>query len=228
MLTTENRSCVACRKRKTRCNKGLPCSNCSRSRKREECVYENDHSQVGPPLPTRHGIGLSMRTPEEALPSSHEESRPEPSAATSASIIDGWGITPASTALSSATNFPNPVPLEDVVTLKNRIRYLEEQLGKSPPSTVSTIPPFSRKLPTDIETTTSRIGGTFHIHHPSPSSASVAQKISTLGQAQAISRSISHKTRLLGQSHWANTLAPLASCSSHYLYTYITPSTAYS
>lgn len=178
-------ACVACRKRKTRCNRGSPCSNCSRSRKKEACVYEPDHSQP-------------------------EDSRPGASAASAVSTINGWGITPTSTAPSTcASNAVDPVPLEDVVSLKNRIRCLEEQLDKSSARHTFTT------LPTGIETSTSQIGGTFHIHYPSPSGAGVVQKTSTLGQAQAISRSLSHKTRLLGQSHWANTVAPLASCSSY-------------
>jgi len=41
LLTTEPRSCTLCRRRKIRCNREMPCSNCIRS-KNVACVYENE------------------------------------------------------------------------------------------------------------------------------------------------------------------------------------------
>jgi hypothetical protein len=76
------------------------------------------------------------------------------------------------------------------VKLKLRIRELEDQLSKS------TLRPTQSPVPTpntNIETTSSHLGGTFHAICES----------SSIGQPQAITRSITHKTRLFGQSHWA-------------------------
>jgi hypothetical protein len=84
--------------------------------------------------------------------------------------------------------------------MKSRIRQLEEQLSKATQTS-----PQSPVLPliSHIETTTSRLAGTFYIHHES----------GLVGQAQAISRSVMHKTRLFGQSHWVNGAALVSYCA---------------
>lgn len=73
--------------------------------------------------------------------------------------------------------------------MKSKIRQLEEQLNRATARPVQ--PPASNS---HIETSTSSIGGTFHVHRENRS----------LGQRQVISRSVTHKARTFGQSHWVN------------------------
>ncbi|RDW75429.1 hypothetical protein BP6252_06571 [Coleophoma cylindrospora] len=75
------------------------------------------------------------------------------------------------------------------IRLRLRIRQLEDQLSKS---TLSPIQPSASTPSSNIETTSSRLGGTFYIHSEKGPS----------GQTNAVARNITHKTRLFGQSHW--------------------------
>ncbi|KAF2276998.1 uncharacterized protein EI97DRAFT_466557 [Westerdykella ornata] len=78
----------------------------------------------------------------------------------------------------------------ELLRLKLRIQDLEEQLSKLGPRPVNS----ALESPnSNIQTLNSTIGGTFHVHCEG----------SSLGQQQAIARSVTHKTRLFGQSHWA-------------------------
>lgn len=94
----------------------------------------------------------------------------------------------ASTRATSPTSQLSPQDAESV-KLKLRIRELEDQLSKSTlkPSNIPLSPPNM-----NIEMTSSYAGGTFH----------VLCETGSTGQPQAIPRSITHKTRLFGQSHW--------------------------
>ncbi|KUI61575.1 hypothetical protein VP1G_08719 [Cytospora mali] len=84
-----------------------------------------------------------------------------------------------------------------VEAMKSRIRRLEEQLYKASSSSTH----ISSETPsTDIETTATKMSEAFHVHRGN-------NRLS--GQAALISRSISHKTRLFGQSHWVNSILPL-------------------
>jgi hypothetical protein len=73
--------------------------------------------------------------------------------------------------------------------LKFRVRQLEDELSKH---TLKSVQSPTTTPRSDIQTTTSRLGGTFHVHCESDSS----------GQPLSIARSITHKSRLFGQSHW--------------------------
>lgn len=77
-----------------------------------------------------------------------------------------------------------------LIELRHRIRQLEEKLLETTPPTqasaASTATPSIQKL-------SSSLSGTFH----------VLLENGSLGQPQTIARSVSHKTRLFGQSHWA-------------------------
>lgn len=88
---------------------------------------------------------------------------------------------------------------DESIRLKLRIQQLEEQLSKSElePNQSSVSTPYS-----SVETASSQLGGTFHLHYERAS----------LGQPKAgIARSITHKTRLFGSSHWATSGVPLVS-----------------
>ena len=67
-------------------------------------------------------------------------------------------------------------------------RQHEEQL-----STVTLAPIKPPVVPPrlNIETTTSHIGGTYHVHY---------ERLP--GQNESVARGITHKSRLFGQSHW--------------------------
>lgn len=81
----------------------------------------------------------------------------------------------------------------DVDSMQRRIKELEEQLSRvtynSRPSTQA--PPSS---PTSYETVMSGLSGTFHVQVDDP----------LFGEAKASARSVAHKTRVFGQSHWVN------------------------
>ncbi|KAF5648914.1 hypothetical protein F52700_732 [Fusarium sp. NRRL 52700] len=164
-----------------RCNRGSPCSNCMRARK-GECVYENpppsqrstasqDHvAQLG----GDYNAFLSLPTPEDL-------------AASASSGLHGV----STGAASSSTGAPTPVSqssVQELDMLRNRVRQLESQLS----STTAT--PLQSHVSTPastLETSTSRLGGTFYLH-------SHRQHVGAL----ATPRAISHKSRFFGQSHF--------------------------
>ena len=81
--------------------------------------------------------------------------------------------------------------------MRSRIRQLEEQLSKA------TLRPTESPVSisnSNIETTTSCIGGTFYLHREN-------------AQPQAITRGITHKTRQFGQSHWINVIVLVGFCA---------------
>ncbi|KAI1015418.1 hypothetical protein LB504_011135 [Fusarium proliferatum] len=174
-------SCNLCRKRKMRCNRGSPCSNCMRARK-GDCVYENpppaerstasqDHiAKIG----GDYNAFLSLPTPEDLVASANS------------------GLPGASTgAASSSTGAPTPVSqssVQELDMLRSRVRQLESQLSSATatPSQSHVSTPAST-----LETSTSRLGGTFHLH-------SQRQHVGPL----ATPRAISHKSRFFGQSHF--------------------------
>lgn len=108
--------------------------------------------------------------------------------------------------LTTASSLPSQSSAWDVELLKGRIRLLEEQLAVA--TSMSSQSPVSTPN-SSIETISSRLGGTFHIHRESRS----------LVQPQNIIRSVTHKNRQFGQSHWINIilLVCLVCCQSSYM-----------
>jgi hypothetical protein len=181
---------LLCRKRKIRCNQESPCSNCVRA-KNENCVYESHN----------HPVTFSRARLAQAQTTSaprHQEpvllGAPPGSSASTTSRSSLPNHAPSSLATSStaASTPPSQISAPDAesLRLKLRIRDLEEQLSKltSNPANTSPETPHS-----NIQTLNSTISGTFHVHCEG----------SSLGQQQSIARSVTHKTRLFGQSHWA-------------------------
>lgn len=98
----------------------------------------------------------------------------------------------ASSTTSSAT-----VPDPDLHAMRSRIMNLENQLENALKRAIRYEPlcPSMAETPvSSIETAESRIGGTFYIHHGDPA----------LGQSPNMHRSLTHKKRMYGQSHWMN------------------------
>ncbi|KAF4633621.1 hypothetical protein G7Y89_g4495 [Cudoniella acicularis] len=95
---------------------------------------------------------------------------------------------------ANASTLASQSSAQDVKSMKSKIRRLEEQLSKACPTSIPS--PISTPKSV-IETTTSDIGGIFHVHRES----------GLLGQPLGITRNVTHKTRLFGQSHWINAFA---------------------
>ena len=166
-----------------RCNRESPCSNCKRSR-HGECVYDNP---LPPPNPSRN----NPRTLAPDICGAHyTASLPTPEDQSS----NGRSATVASFSSPASTTPHSDLP--ELEALKSKVRLLEEQLTKSGTTSLTTqvSTPAS-----NLETTSTQLGGTFHVH---------AQ--SQFGGAMVIPRAISHKTRLFGQSHFVTGL-PLVS-----------------
>ncbi|KAK7192227.1 C6 transcription factor [Paraphaeosphaeria sporulosa] len=98
---------------------------------------------------------------------------------------------------ASITTISTTAPLQDMDSMRNRVTLLENQLENALRRVIRSTPPAPSTAETpvsSIETADSRIGGTFYIHHGDPA----------LGQSPNIHRSLTHKKRMYGQSHWMN------------------------
>ncbi|KAL2854505.1 hypothetical protein BJY01DRAFT_257922 [Aspergillus pseudoustus] len=182
-------SCTLCRKRKIRCNRERPCSNCLRSRS-GTCIYESPKHSSPASLNPGHGRGAIPDLEAERVAvdtcspntSATGDSYHDPSRSLSGPSQLGTGIhTPAS---------EQSVQDAETARLKLRIRDLERQL-----ETVAQrpTPAPDAGLASGVETTTTRFGGTFHLHY----------KRDGDGLSEPIVQSVSVKTRMFGQSHWS-------------------------
>ncbi|KAF5547657.1 hypothetical protein FNAPI_8488 [Fusarium napiforme] len=116
-------SCNLCRKRKMRCNRGSPCSNCMRARK-GECVYENPPPAERSMASQDHGAEIagdfnafrSLPTPEDLVASANS------------------GLPGVSTgAASSSTGAPTPVSqssVQELDMLRSRLRDIIEAIDQ--------------------------------------------------------------------------------------------------
>jgi hypothetical protein len=191
-------SCTLCRRRKIRCNRERPCSNCLRSRS-GACIYENQ----GPP-PHSPGQGLTVER-EESM---------QKGSASSASLS-----TPPSHLLSSVaadtsnvsrSTSEQPSKDAEITRLKLRIQQLEDQLAQANARPMDQ-PSHDLDPASDIETMTSRLSGMLHIH----------RKRGASDQPEPIPHNVSLKTRLFGQSHWA--VSGVCLVSAHTLLLYLPP-----
>lgn len=78
--------------------------------------------------------------------------------------------------------------------MRTKIRQLEEQLQRVTTTQAQTVPSAVPNPNPHLDTAISGLGGTFFIHHGDPA----------LGQLPGIHRSVTHKKRMFGQSHWMN------------------------
>ncbi|KUI72326.1 hypothetical protein VM1G_07544 [Cytospora mali] len=185
-------ACLVCRRRKTRCDHRIPCSNCVRSRRKETCLYEDEppqpRQQTNHVKPIPHTSQTSPVSVDETVPNDTNSTAPSYQRSS-----DVAASTPSSTVESQAAASSS----KPVEAMKRRIRWLEERLYKASSSSTN----ISFETPsTNIETTATKMSEAFHVHRGDSR---------LFGQAALISRSISHKTRLFGQSHWVTSLVPL-------------------
>ncbi|KAL7910360.1 hypothetical protein GGI35DRAFT_448582 [Trichoderma velutinum] len=180
-------SCTLCRKRKIRCNREIPCNNCLRARN-AVCVYDDRPRIVQP-----QRLGQSSEVVAASLISRSLDST-SADGTSSASGVSAVSSLPSKATWASATDvvaLARQIAVSDIEALKSEIGQLKEQLFNA---TVKSTQVYSGAPDFQIETRSSRMGGTFHIHGDSR----------LRGQPQLIPRNLTHKTRLFGQSHWMN------------------------
>ncbi|EAW12414.1 putative C6 transcription factor [Aspergillus clavatus NRRL 1] len=173
-------SCTLCRRRKIRCNRATPCSNCSRS-KNSVCVYDN-------PLTPLRSVLVPGESILQSVPSDIPAGPSRSGLATSPSSHQSTtSLAPASTRASTVVSRTST---QEVELLKQRIQELEKQIREAsvrPAQPVVSIPD------SNIKTTTSSVAGIFHVHRE-------------MGQPPAKTRSTTHKRRTFGQTHWINSI----------------------
>ncbi|KAF7853857.1 uncharacterized protein EAF02_011846 [Botrytis sinoallii] len=193
-------SCSFCRRRKIKCNRTLPCSNCVRSRTTSNCVYEKF------PRSSRAQHDENRRNSSDKQ---NYDMSDEPASERERGLTLGVPSYPApptsnnSFTLSPTNEFIAPIsdPTSDLEFMRQRIKELEDQLSVATKSSVPS-PALSQPAPSpvtsvvsNIETKTS-LAGSFHIHKECRPFGQDHPAVETYG--------VLHKTRLLGQSHWIN------------------------
>ncbi|KAI2624648.1 putative C6 transcription factor [Hypomontagnella submonticulosa] len=178
-------SCTLCRRRKIRCNRESPCSNCVRS-KSGNCFYEN---YISPPPPSQRPIALGQG------PRRDEPHFSPPTNSISSAITATTAPThtsnpsPRAPSSTTASTRASQQSSQDVESLKVRIRQLEDRLSRTYQASSRSPAPSSNS---NIEVISTGISGTFYVHHDDQ----------LVGPSQSIHRSVSHKSRVFGQSHW--------------------------
>lgn len=209
------RSCTLCRKRKIRCNRESPCSNCIRSKTpHTACVYDNLR-------------GLPPRPKAVATPDQQPALAPRPVPATqdivksnSISVEEDpgyltqkchpeWayenvGARPSRS--PAGLTPPSQASPHDVDTMKSRIAQLEAQLSNLKSSGASPITPNTANTSVDDK---------LEDDESSYKELHAVFNSEIFGETQFTSRCLIHKRRLFGQSHWGNCL-PLV-CIIHAL-----------
>ena len=228
-------SCSLCRRRKLRCNRENPCSNCARSRN-GTCIYEDPSSQL-----VQKRIGLDQQNAFDSARDPHRltasksgtststasivtstasrstsaaspiRSAASPSASTESPIIGLDSVTishrshiqttSSSDALTRAGQLPS-VSTREVDSIRSQIRQLEERLSRI---TQGSARPAVQPLISDTEISTAHIGGTLTAHAERRFSDQDERVLS-------VTRSLTHKNRLFGQSHWVNGITMVSMC----------------
>jgi hypothetical protein len=177
-------SCSLCRRRKIRCDRKSPCNNCVRS-KNEPCIYET-HRSDRPRQHPSHGKAITLDPAQDERPATfHVASCVSGPSTTMSHVSEPIG------GRSSATSPTSQISSRDVEAMKSRIRQLEEQLSKATQRPTQSSASVAQQK---MGTTTLPIGGAICTYVDSQ----------LFGGAQVITRSIIHKSRMFGQSHWIN------------------------
>lgn len=165
------------------------------------CVY--DAISPNPPSNRSSGVNASANQSSQSHPleSTQMEIQTEQVPASDTVMTVPSGPSPSMSVPSEkAFLTPSSQPqAEELQILRFRVKQLEEQLTKTVRASTGPATPSPNY---NISTTRSHFAGTFH----------VTSESATAGQPPTISRSIMHKTRVFGQSHWMNGVAQV----SHY------------
>lgn len=191
-----DRSCTLCRKRKIKCNRESPCSNCVRS-KSGHCVYES----LSPP-PTQRPRHARTSDLDRLEPEIYQFPRPTDQSSDSirySTVPSYQSDSNSGVARSTGPSTPaSQTSSREVESLRIKIQQLEDQLSRANRKSTRLGAPSPSY---NISTTTSQIAGTFHVQ----------EEVPTDGRIPTISRTIMHKTRVFGQSHWMNGVAQVIS-----------------
>ncbi|EMD69885.1 hypothetical protein COCSADRAFT_341949 [Bipolaris sorokiniana ND90Pr] len=171
-------SCTLCRRRKVRCNRETPCSNCMRS-KTGSCVYETQSS-------------LDQRLDKRALACIQPQCD-VPGPIIGSTMPSRVSTTSSSSTTERPTDDSNHAAFE-LEAMRTRITELEDKLSRAISVTSS---PFSDAASTPAST------------HSVRTVSCLATTVDFLEDTRApngtsISRSVAHKNRVFGQSHWMN------------------------
>jgi hypothetical protein len=195
-LPTWDSSCILCRRRKIRCNRETPCSNCAKS-KNATCVYRD-----AIPQPELQGPFGDPTSPDVAALT------PSTSTSSNVPIHSRSTATASSTAVSTVDG---QSPASHVKHPESQTTQVEQQGFTIPCLALAGIAPISTFTRNSrVETTTVDFAGKFHFHRE--------QRLPGQ-QPQAVTRSVTHKTRLFGQSHWVNAVALVSLSVVHVLVT---------
>lgn len=210
-------SCTLCHRRKIRCNRARPCSSCLRSKSGAAgCVYENSVPKLAMTDSAEPPVGRSeMQSPDGALDMNRTQAQeahcsrdgPGSSSALHLSLSSSLAASTWSEVSTPATA-SGRLSDHGVESLRSRLKIdqLERQLAKHlhPSSLQSPAPAPSPGADSDMDIIDSRLSGTIYI---------LSHKdVSTGPDRPPIAHGLSLKTRLLGQSHWAVSTAPLVRC----------------
>ncbi|ORY59688.1 uncharacterized protein BCR38DRAFT_498474 [Pseudomassariella vexata] len=171
-------SCTVCRRRKIKCNRETPCSNCLRSRNKT-CVYDtrpDPQSQAPAGSSTQQGQRSQQSIPPPPSLAHHERLSP-PS--------EGRAL---SSCTPSSPSSQTQISTSTLDSMRTRIKELEQQLSEAINRAPLTTTPQHPNKPgqpsnvTDRETLTSY----------------------WTGEIFTVDHSTFSKTRMFGQSHWMN------------------------
>lgn len=187
-------ACIACRRRKVRCDRKLPCQNCVRARRATSCAYVPDE-RVEPRDDGAQGFADQLPVP---VPVDVHRSEPQHDGA-----VSGSYLSPAASHNSSANATPEQ--------LAERVRQLEQQLNQvldarhgkktAPPEPSSAVNTPSRFLGPDhwqVGSLGTLGNGVQAQKQSSRSNQNTEEDVSSAVNATAILA----KSRYLGNSHW--------------------------
>ncbi|KAL6879049.1 hypothetical protein J3F83DRAFT_276830 [Trichoderma novae-zelandiae] len=184
-------SCALCRKRKLRCNRERPCSNCIRS-KAETCVYENHHLGDQPgPSPAQSQVGV-FSVDSQTQTQAHSSSSSPSTVLRARSAASN----PSSRNLISPLT---PKSQEDPVTLSEG--STAGPSGRNTSQVATEPPPRS----TDASPGSDFLSGASHITGGIIRSIHFHREDNPVDSASpSLIRNVTHKTRFFGQTHWIN------------------------
>lgn len=238
-------ACIACRRRKVRCDRKMPCQNCVRARRVTSCAYVPDdrleprdraadqHHEQQQEEYQRHTHLRSQDDGGESSNHSHNNPGLGVAATSGASQSSGSYLTPNTTTSNSSGAVYNSVaspPAEhgNASVLAERVRHLERQLSEVLAATKS-----ATSAATVTPTTTTPTNKPPLHNEPQVSRTSVLNdEYFTVGQGThrahyrdglveatgGTTGGLLAKSRYLGSSHWVHAITLVSSSSLILLY----------